>query len=187
MADRARSYRQELVLLEAADRVRRHSGLAQSARHSRPLIVIVTKYDAWSSLLLPDGQRLETRQVLRKGANGLCAVHLDEIEEMSNQVRSVLMKYRREFVAAAEGFCQEVVYIPVSALGGPPTVDEKTGQLCVRPGSIQPMWVEVPFIYALARWMQGLVPFVRRGLNGEQASAQPISKTLRRNAQQVDS
>lgn len=185
MAERARTYRQELILLEAADRVRRHSGLAQSARHSRPLIVIVTKYDAWRSLLGPERQQLDTKQVLRQGANGLCAIHLDEVEDVSREVRAVLMKYRREFVSAAEGFCQEVIYIPVSALGGPPTVDATTGQLCVRPGSIQPIWAEVPFIYALARWMQGLVPYVRRAHHGQPASTQSIAKSRRLDPEQV--
>jgi hypothetical protein len=186
MADRARTYRQELVLLEAADRLRRHSGLAQGARHSRPLIVIVTKYDAWNSLLGPGRQRLETRHVLRQGENGLCAIHLDEVEDVSREVREVLLKYRREFVAAAEGLCQEVIYIPVSALGGPPSVDPKSGQLCVRPNSIQPMWVEIPLVYALARWMQGLIPYVRRGYNGQPASARPVSTRTQRDAEQVD-
>ena len=32
-------------------RVRRYAGLSQNARHSRPLLVVVTKYDCWSELL----------------------------------------------------------------------------------------------------------------------------------------
>lgn len=186
MSDRARTYRQELVLLEAADRVRRHSGLAQGGRHSRPLIVIVTKYDAWRSLLPPKRQDLDTKQVLRQSENGLCAVHLDEVEDLSQEVRDVLVKYRREFVAAAEGFCQEVIYIPVSALGGPPTPDPNTGQLCVRPAEIRPIFAEVPLAYALARWMQGLVPFVRRGHHGQAASARPVARSKKFTAEQVD-
>src|SRR5207302_9284038 len=40
-----RSTRQESVLLEAAARVRRYTGLSQNARHQRPLIVVLTKFD----------------------------------------------------------------------------------------------------------------------------------------------
>src|SRR4051812_13981506 len=45
---RERAVRQETILLEAAARVRRYTGLAQNAKHRRPLVVIVTKYDSWS-------------------------------------------------------------------------------------------------------------------------------------------
>ena len=42
-----RTTRQESILLEAATRVRRYVGLPQNARHNRPLIVVLTKYDSW--------------------------------------------------------------------------------------------------------------------------------------------
>ena len=43
--------RQETILSEAAQRVRRYAGLAQSQKHDRPLIVVVTKFDSWKHLL----------------------------------------------------------------------------------------------------------------------------------------
>ena len=48
---RQRTVRQEMVLSEAAQRVRRYAGLQQSQKHDRPLIVVVTKFDAWKHLL----------------------------------------------------------------------------------------------------------------------------------------
>ena len=184
MRDRARTYRQELILLEAAQRVRRHSGLAQHAKHPRPLVVIVTKYDAWGSLLSGGAQPLETRQILREGKNGLWAVDIEAVNAMSQQVRAMLCKYRSEFVFAAEAFCQEVIYIPVSALGRGPEIDAHSGQLCIRPADIHPMWADVPMLYALARWMQGLVPYGRlnfgHGHVGNPTTARVIAKSTRR-------
>ncbi len=48
---RERAVRQETILSEAAQRVRRYAGLAQSQKHDRPLIVVVTKFDSWKHLL----------------------------------------------------------------------------------------------------------------------------------------
>ncbi|HEX3871895.1 MAG TPA: hypothetical protein VHV77_15730, partial [Pirellulales bacterium] len=59
MRDRARTYRQELVLLEAAERVRRHTGLGQTSQHTAPMVVVVTKFDSWRSLLGDVPQRLD--------------------------------------------------------------------------------------------------------------------------------
>ena len=47
----AKLSRQEPILQEAAARVRRHTGLKQTEKHNRPLIVIVTKCDAWLHLI----------------------------------------------------------------------------------------------------------------------------------------
>jgi hypothetical protein len=160
MKDRARTYRQELVLLEAADRIRRHTGLSQSAQHPRPLVVIVTKFDAWRSLLGDLPPRLKLSSLVRNDGK-LNALDLSAVEDMSRRVREVLVKYRGEFVSAAEGFCKEVLYVPVSALGRAPEVQPDTGALVIRPNDIKPMWTEVPLLYSLAKWVQGLVPFTR--------------------------
>lgn len=156
MLDRARTIRQEVVLQEAADRIRRFSGLPQNAKHGRPLVVVVTKYDAWSELLpLPEMAKLPWR--LAKSGN-LAGVNIQRVDEVSQKLRQLLWKYTPELVSAAEGLAQKVVYIPVSAVGRSPEVDPQTGMLGLRPRDIRPVWVEVPVIYALSRWMKGLIP-----------------------------
>lgn len=158
MRDRARTFRQETVLLEAADRVRRYGGLTHGAKHQRPLVVIVTKYDAWSNLLGPD--RLPDEWAIRKGKSALSAMDLGAVEHVSKHVRELLRRHAPEVVSAAEGFASQVIYIPVSALGSAPQIDPRTGALCVQPRNIRPMWVEIPMAYALSRWAGGLIPFV---------------------------
>lgn len=159
LVEAARTARQETVLLEAANRVRRYSGLKQHTRHDRPLIVIVTKYDAWSHLL---GQKmLEERDFMYVGNSRIASVNHAVVDDVSTRLRRVLQKYSPEIVAAAEGFADEVVYFPVSALGGPPEVDPRSGGLCVRPGNVEPKCVEIPLAYTLSRWLTGLIPYVR--------------------------
>jgi hypothetical protein len=147
-----RTGRQESVLLEAATRVRRYSGLPQNVKHKRPLIVIVTKWDVWVHLL--QDRSTENPWV---GRDSVCALHTDWIEKRSEDVRRLLMRLTPEVVTAAEGFAQQVIYVPVSALGRLPEVDPKTGKLAVRPGQLRPLWVTVPMLYGMHRCLPGLI------------------------------
>lgn len=161
MGDRARTTRQETILLEAANRIRRHTGLAQNARHQRPLIVVVTKLDSWSSLLgreVPANPWVPTRHA------NLSAMDLEVVESVSADVRKVLMRLTPELVSAAESLAEQVIYIPASALGRSPEVDSETGLLGIRPCDLAPLWAEVPLLYAMARWMDGIIP-VRKSPN----------------------
>jgi hypothetical protein len=157
MRDRARTTRQETILLEAGDRVRRYTGLPQKARHQRPLVVVVTKYDAWSTLL-DRGTLLESPWVPTRYPN-LYAMDLQRVEAISADVRTLLVGLTPELVSAAEGFAEQVIYIPVSSLGRAPEVDAQTGLLGVRPRDVHPVWAEVPVLYAMARWMGGIIPY----------------------------
>lgn len=152
--------RQETILLEAADRIRRYGGLSHGQQHSAPLVVVVTKYDAWKSLM--GGARLDLERIFRSSRTStLWAVDIHAVQEMSTQLRAILQQLSPEIVIAAEGFAQEVVYIPVSALGCGPELDPKTRRLGIRPRNIQPLCAELPMTYALCRWMKGLVPYVK--------------------------
>jgi hypothetical protein len=172
--------RQDLVLLEAANRIRAHSGLAQHAKYNRPLVVVAAKYDAWCPLLeLTKGKPLQTSWVVRPVKSSLAALDLDTLRRMSDQLRTLLLEHAPEVVTAAEGFSDDVTYIPASALGHSPEIDPKTGYLSIRPRDISPMWAEVPLLYALHRSVGGLVPSVKRSENAavtENMRSQPPSR-----------
>ena len=85
------------------------------------------------------------------------ALNLDRIEEMSRQLRNMLLRLTPEFVTAAEDFCEQVVYIPASALGRGPEIQKSSGLLGICPRDISPQWVTVPFLYVAAKWSRGLV------------------------------
>src|SRR5262249_55223165 len=123
-----RTRRQESVLLEAAARVRRYTGLAQNARHRRPLILVVTKFDSWGDLLAGDSKEPPLRGD---------RLDLDRIEQRSQSLRLLMLRVCPEVVSAAESFAEQVTYVPVSALGCSPQVDPRTGALAVRPRDIQ--------------------------------------------------
>lgn len=146
--------RQEIILHEAAARVRRYAGLAQNSRHARPLVVVVTKCDCWSGLLpQPELQRPWTANGRPASAGLLVA----DVEAVSHATRELLQRLSPEIVAAAEGFAHHVLYVPVSATGCSPEVNPQTGARGFRASSIKPIWVEVPLLYVMSRWMRGLV------------------------------
>jgi hypothetical protein len=152
--------RQDTILLEAIQRVRRHASLREDELHQRPLIVVVTKWDSWKNLL-PDisceppyydiaGQPVRT-------------LNVDRIQEVSDRVQSLLQTICPEIVAAGQGFASELTFVPVSATGVAPELDPSTGTLGIRPRDIEPYWVEVPMLLALSRWSRGLIGSQRTG------------------------
>jgi hypothetical protein len=168
----ARTQRQETVLTEAASRVRRYTGLSPQRKHDRPLLVVVSKADIWAPLLDAD---LDTEPLLpdpQQPGTKLGVVDLPRIERTSVALRKLLLEWMPEVIGAAEDFCQQIIYIPSSALGHGPEMEQETGMLGIRPRDIHPKWAAVPILYMYARWGAGLIPAARPA----QRTAAPAGK-----------
>jgi hypothetical protein len=157
--DRDKMFRQETTLNEATARVRKYAGLGTSARNDRLLIMVVSKYDAWSRLL--DTAVIDDPWIggAKTPIDGL---KVEVIEEQSAALRRLLQKICPEILGAAEGFSRNIVFIPVSAVGDQSFIDAETGKDCIRPEDVRPHWVTVPFLYALHKSLPGLIGRVRR-------------------------
>jgi hypothetical protein len=154
------SHRQDQVLLEAVRRIRARTGLGEHDKSNRPLVVVMTKYDAWSALT--NNTELRTAMAIRKTPAGIAGLDQLNIKRVSDQLRAIVVDYAPEIVAAAEAFSSDVTYLPVSALGHRPELDEASGALAVRPSQIRPMWAEIPLLYAIQRSVPDLIPVARR-------------------------
>jgi hypothetical protein len=168
--------RQEPILQEIAGRIRRYTGLRHDEKHTHPLVVILTKFDAWSHLLdlqergepwrtvksTADSVPTEPGTSARKYSGKRAALDVDLVEERSRQARKLMRKLCPEIVNAAEAFARHVVYVPVSALGWHTHSDDRSHSLSIRPCDAEPYWVTVPLLYAMARWMPGLIPVIQR-------------------------
>lgn len=158
----SRLSRQEPILQEAAARIRRYAKLRQSEKHRRPLIIILTKYDAWSHLMAPlvgeDDNSEPWRVVAGQDGQKMHALDIPRILRYSTFARQLMQRVCPDIVAAAENFAQDVIYIPVSAVGWCTKSEGDTGQLAMRPSEAKPFWVTVPFLYSLYRCIPGLIP-----------------------------
>lgn len=152
--ERETSVRQDTILLEAIQRVRRHAGLREDELHQRPLVIVVTKWDSWRKLL-PGVSRTPPYKSIP--GQDVQALDIERVKDVSIKVAKLLGKLCPEVVAAGEGFAEELYFVPVSATGHAPEVDDETGALGIRPKDMAPYWVEVPLMLALHRWTRGLV------------------------------
>ncbi len=150
--------RQETVLNEAAARVRRFAGLSATAKHDRPLIVVLSKSDEWGHLLEGAGAAEPWVQI----RESVHAVHADAVQRHSQAIRRLMLRHCPEIVSAAEDFAAEVTYIAVSALGDGVELDPKTSLMGIRPSRIRPQWATVPMIYGLSRVLPSLLLRTRR-------------------------
>ena len=152
--DRETSVRQDTILLEAIQRVRRHAGLRDDEIQDRPLVIIVTKWDAWKSLL-PDLSHEEPYVPIPD--TKICALDRKRVLRTSELVGDMLAEMCPEVVAAAQGFSTNIMFVPVSATGMAPELDGESGSLGIRPRDMNPYWAEVPMMMALANWAGNLV------------------------------
>lgn len=156
---RETTVRQDTILLEAIQRVRRHAGLREDQLHQRPMVIVVTKWDSWEKLL-PDVSR--TDPYFDLPGHAARTLDLDRIRKTSTKVEALLHSLCPEVVAAAHGFARDLTFIPVSATGVSPELDPQTGSLGIRPRNMRPYWVEVPMLYALSTGARGLVGAQKR-------------------------
>jgi hypothetical protein len=148
---------QATILATADQNVKKFLGRPIAEPLDTPLVVIVTKHDAWKHLL--DGDLPSFATEPRTG--GLCGLRVAAVEEVSQRLRALLMQHAPEVVAAAQRFSRHVYYVPASATGcAPVRAGEQDGRPSYkfRAGSVNPYWIEVPLLWLLARHVPGLVP-----------------------------
>ena len=164
--------------MEAANRVRLHGGLGHNQQYARPLIVVVTKYDAWRELLPWDLENHDVLRIIRRPEGPIAALDVDRLRSVSASLRRLLQQLSPELVNAAEGFCSDVTYIPTSALGQAPQLDAASGGLGVQSGQVQPLWADIPILHALHRCTPALVRAALRTPAGSAGGKVSKSRTV---------
>jgi hypothetical protein len=157
------------VLAEAARRVHQLRSGDRSAWP--PLLILVSKWDAWHQLL----PGVDMAEPLRQGSRApVAGLDMERIESASDQLRALLLRLCPNLVQTAEAIGHEVRYLPVSALGKTPETRPGVHRSAssngepglpvefIRPRDIRPAWVTVPFLYGLARFVSKLIPKAER-------------------------
>ena len=149
--------RQEMILAEMIKRTRLCRNMSTSDKYKNPIVIVVTKLDAWGKLL----PKLDFNSPWSPVKNSpMSVLRRSKIRAVSDALRKLLLSHTPEIVGTIEQFATDVTYIPVSATGISPIIDEQTHESGFRSKDVKPIWAEVPILYALARSTQGVIPMV---------------------------
>lgn len=144
MAARARIQRQEIILTEMINRIKKYSGMRSGRKTAKTMIVLVSKFDVWKQLL---DFELPAEPWKWEPEYNTNALDVDLIKNVSFAVRHLLDQVCPEVVTTAESFAGEVLYLPNSALGHSPEINDASGMVGIRPVDVDPFWVSVPMLY----------------------------------------
>ena len=165
--------RQESVLNEMVNRIRKHSSMGLKERSKKPLIIACTKFDAWSELI----GDLPSPWVFSKKNNSYL-LNLTKIDEISDKLKNLLQKFCPEVVAASQSISSCVYFVPVSATGVSPVKDPGSGDYMIPTDKIAPVWCEVPLLIAMAYRAPKLIKGGRTSSkptsNDKETSADPV-------------
>jgi hypothetical protein len=146
--------RQDLILNEIISRIRRYRGMGQTARHQRPLMMVLSKADLWGAAV--GWSPSDSEPLVEDPELGLVRLDRARIQAVSDRCRELLNRHLPDLVAVAESAFETVHYLPVSSLGTPPALID--GRSVVRPRDVRPAWVTVPTLLALAEESPRLIP-----------------------------
>ena len=153
LAKGVRVQRQEILLTETINRLSKYSGMRAGRKTSRTLVVVVSKCDVWKELL---SLKLPVEPWAWEPEYNTCGLDMDTVKNVSFATRHLLEEVCPELVSTAEAFAGNVLYVPVSALGGSPEREPTTSMLGIRPKDIQPIWTMVPMLAFFCE--RGFVP-----------------------------
>lgn len=153
LAKGSRVQRQEILLTEMINRIKKYSGLRAGSKSAKTLILLVAKADVWLELLNFD---FPSEPWEWENKFNTCALDVNMIKNVSFATRALLEEVCPEIVSTAETFAGDVLYLPNSALGQSPELSPDTGMLGIRPHDMTPIWVTVPLLYFL--YERGMVP-----------------------------
>lgn len=143
---------QDTILAEMEIRIKRILGMSSKEKISKPLAVIIGKYDLWKSLLKEPLQDYYTSEN--------SAIDTNAIDNNSKIIRNFMMNIDASIVAGAESISNDVRYFAISSLGHSPIKLESgphAGKIAPVPSKLNPMNVEIPTLWALSILEQDIV------------------------------
>jgi hypothetical protein len=144
-------------------RIKTHADLATHEKIKTPIIIVLTKFDAWHQLV--DFPNYDNPWQYAKNYR-TSIYNMNCVQEYSRVLRELLINLIPDLVGTAEANAEHVTYIAVSATGTAPEVGQpdKDGKrpLLYRPANIKPMWVEVPFFHAQTLTGKYCVPVITK-------------------------
>ncbi len=141
------------ILMNAIQLIMRHNHNEKKGdKYDRPLIVMVAKADALGSSF---NEILSADPFV---VNDMYEHVLDMrlLLKISYQIRELIREYSPTVVSAVESMADDVIYMPVSALGHSPVAHNESEFVDLE--KLSPKWVDVPILYILYRlgYLEGI-------------------------------
>lgn len=170
---------QDVLYGNVMNRILALRGMQPTERVKVPLVVALTKFDAWSFLLNTKTLPPYWRDVPLPQSEGRTIRAFDPrtIQLVSKACRDLLERVAPHVLDTIESRCDAsgIIYVPVSATGGPAAGKTKAADWPFAPSppppegfdyflqkDIRPMWSEVPILALLKHCVPELVPSVAR-------------------------
>jgi hypothetical protein len=147
--------RQDLLLTETANRVRRLRSLGASERLPVRVILALAKADIWGHLAQP---QFMARLAEDPSRDGLAAPSAQLLAESHHASVAFLSAHMPELIATARALDPDLRIVPFSALGVPPSRVTAHAGLTIRPRDVRPVWPAAPLLVALGTSRPELVP-----------------------------
>jgi hypothetical protein len=149
-----------------------------------PMVVALTKFDAWKFLLNTQTLPSPYREVPLGTPDGRCIRAYDArvTQAVSKACRDLLQSIAPHILSTIEARCDPagILYLPVSATGGPaagktaaarwpfaPEPPPQDGYDYFLQRDIRPLWAEVPMLALLHRCAPMLVPTIQRKVESQ--------------------
>jgi hypothetical protein len=151
--------RQDLVLIETANRIRRLRGLGALERLPFRIVLALSKADIWGHLTEPSLLDGFTRAGISSSVAAPPTAMLDHVHTACTKFLTANMP---ELLATARALDPDLRIVPFSGLGRAPTLRESDAGLHIRPRDLRPVWPAAPMIVAMSEAQPELFPeFVR--------------------------
>ena len=149
------SDQQDIILAETEVRIKKLLGLDRREKVQTPLAIIIGKCDSWID-------KIGSENLKNPIVNG--TLDVGAVEANSQLVRNLMEEHCPYVIANAERISSDVCYFAASAFGHTPVTfedDKGVSRIGPDPQKINPMYVEIPTLWALSRVRPGLVPFFK--------------------------
>jgi hypothetical protein len=151
---------QETLLTEMISRIRKYKGETTQKKSKIPLIICVTKYDMWRSLL---SDKIEEEDPwIYDDEEMVYKLDYQSLLNVSFHVREILRDIAPEIVSTAESFSSQVYFLPSSSFGTLSEQDADKTFLGIRPGSIHPIWITAPLLLFMV--MKGYIQWTNKSM-----------------------
>jgi hypothetical protein len=147
--------RQDLILIEVANRVRRLRGLSAFDRLPFRIVLALSKADIWGAVTEPP---IAADFGGYRAGKSIAVPPKSVLKQADATCRDFLSRYMPELLATARALDPDLRIVPFSGLGHPPSSATRGERLAIRPRDVNPVWPAAPLVVALAEAEPTLFP-----------------------------